>query len=411
MGINGLLSFLRERCPEAFQDIPYSRFRGKRVAVDSDNVLRKLMSRAHKEVVNETDVCVAEPDRKIIRERWLFHLKEELVKYVNHGIHLVFVFDGAYIDEKSETQLKRRTEKQKRVNEAETLKAKIMELDPLERTPQMVTDLRKKMHHLSTITQEEKAEVQEILKALGFPVLTSTGEGEKLCAMLCIEGLVSAVYSRDSDLVAMGCPIFFSEEAGWVYNPQSGRTEQSLKSVCFRPILAKLGMEYKTFLDLCIMSGCDFNSNIYRVGIVTSYKLLSKCGQIENLPEKYSEKVDILNYQRCREILSSQHPCDICCDELSLNNTGITNQEFLEKAGLSDWISEFNSLYSDFPEVNCRRIYSPPSLASSKLALSVSKKIPIPVQKASPKKQPKGLAQNLANQQLVKLRAKLVSEK
>ena len=87
MGINNLLPFLREKCPEAFQNIPYSRFKGKRVAVDSDNVLRKLMSRAHKEVVNETDVCAQEPDRKAIVDRWLFHLKEELTKYINHGIN------------------------------------------------------------------------------------------------------------------------------------------------------------------------------------------------------------------------------------------------------------------------------------------------------------------------------------
>ncbi len=52
MGIKSLNPFLKEKCPEAFKDLPYSYFRGKRVAVDSDNVLRKLMSRAHKEVVN-----------------------------------------------------------------------------------------------------------------------------------------------------------------------------------------------------------------------------------------------------------------------------------------------------------------------------------------------------------------------
>ena len=56
MGISSLNPFLREKCPEAFKDLPYSYFRGKRVAVDSDNVLRKLMSRSHKEIVNKTDV-------------------------------------------------------------------------------------------------------------------------------------------------------------------------------------------------------------------------------------------------------------------------------------------------------------------------------------------------------------------
>ena len=406
MGINNLLPFLREKCPEAFQNIPYSRFKGKRVAVDSDNVLRKLMSRAHKEVVNETDVCAQEPDRKAIVDRWLFHLKEELTKYINHGINLVFVFDGAYIEEKSATQIKRREEKQKRIREAEELKSQIMALDPLERTPQMVTDLRKKLHHLSTISKEERCLVQRLLRALGIPVLVATGEGEKLCAMLCIEGYVSGVYSRDSDLVAMGCPVFFSEEAGWIYNPATDRTEQSLKSVCFKPILGRLGLEYSTFLDMCIMAGCDFNSNIYRVGVATSYKLLKQCHSIENLPEKYADKVQILNHIRCREILSAETAKEISQDELEIDVTKKVDMTVLGELGVADWGHQFRIMYSDFPDVQTRRIQSLPSLASSRLSLAIGGNPVIPQQQASPEKAPRNLAQNLANQQLLKLRLK-----
>ena len=194
MGISNLNQYLKKECPEAFKDIPYSYFKGKRIAVDSDNILRKLMSRAHKEVVNVTNVCVEEPDRKLILERWFGHVKDEIVKFLKYGITLIFVFDGAYIDEKSDTQLKRRAEKEKRVKEASELKAKIMELDELERTPQMITELRKKMHHLGTIKPDEKKLISDILSQIGFPVLYATGEGEKLCVMLAIEGKVSAAY-------------------------------------------------------------------------------------------------------------------------------------------------------------------------------------------------------------------------
>jgi hypothetical protein len=109
MGIKNLNQFLKEKCPEAFKDIPYSYFKGKRVAVDSDNVLRKLMARAHKEIVNQTDVCSKEPDRKQILERWLYHVREEINKFLKYGITLIFVFDGSYIDEKSETQREKRS--------------------------------------------------------------------------------------------------------------------------------------------------------------------------------------------------------------------------------------------------------------------------------------------------------------
>ena len=240
MGIKTLNPFLREKCPEAFVDLPYSFFKGKRVAVDSDNILRKLMSRSHKEIVNQTDVCVEEVDRNKVIEIWLDHIKDDILKFFKYGITLIFVFDGNYIDEKSETQLKRRAEKQKRISETEILKKKIYELDELERTPQMVTELRKKMHHLGYIAPEDKELIIKILKSLGIPVLFATEEGEKLCAMLCIEGKVDAVYSKDTDLVAMGCPIIFNEESGWIHNNNTKKVELSLRCTIFKPILSAL---------------------------------------------------------------------------------------------------------------------------------------------------------------------------
>jgi len=424
MGIKNLNQFLKEKCPEAFKDIPYSYFKGKRVAVDSDNVLRKLMARAHKEIVNQTDVCTKEPDRKQILERWLYHVREEINKFLKHGVTLIFVFDGSYIDEKSETQLKRREAKKKMVDSAEEMKRKLLEVDELERTPQMITDLRKKMHHLGNILPEEKELVCKILKALGFPILFATEEGEKLCAMLAIEGMVDSVYSKDSDVLAMGCPLCFNDEAGWVYNVESGRTEMSVKSVLFKPILAALEMEYSTFLDLCIMSGCDFNSNIHLLGVKKAYKLLLDCKSIDNLPEKFNEKKEILNHIRCREIFSRQKAKDICKSELVLNiNTKIDVEVLNELAVLKDlqsWVDEVKEYYRDFPKPSNVFIQKIPSQSSSRIKLKVvdkdvkkevskndKKETKIPEQVASPKKIKEKTIKELNNRQLERYKEKI----
>ena len=398
MGIKNLNVFLREKCPEAFRDVPYSYFRGKRVAVDSDNVLRKLMSRAHKEIVNITDVCSKEPDRKQIVERWKMHTKDEIVKFMRYGITLIFVFDGKYIDEKSDTQLKRRAEKNKRIQEAENLKKKVLEIDELERTPQMVTDLRKKMHHLGTITPDEKNMMISLLKDLGFPVLLATEEGEKLCAMMCIEGKVDAVYSRDTDIVAMGCPLSFSEEAGWVYNKEMKRTELSVKCTLFKPILSTLEIEYSTFLDLCIMAGCDFNNNIFRLGVATAYKLLKTCNCIEDLPDKYDKT--ILNFDRCREIFCKQKSDDICQTELCLNLD-------LEKMKNSEWRDDLYKMCENFPIPSNIFIEKKPSLSSSRICLKIVESVEkeeIPIQKASPPQVTQKMINSLASQQLQRFR-------
>ena len=361
MGIKGLAPFIKEKAPNAFRDVPYSYFRGKRVAVDSDNVLRKLMARAYKQIVNRTDVCTQEVDRKQVRDLWLHHVKEEISKFLKFGITLLFVFDGSYIDEKSATQTKRKDAKKKMIKEAEDMKKKVLEVDELERTPQMVTELRKKMHHLGNILPEEKDLICEVLRQLGFPVLFATEEGEKLCAMLCIEGYVDAVYSRDTDVVAMGCPISFGEEAGWI--SVNGKSEMAVKCCFFSEILPGLNMSYETFLDLCIMCGCDFNSNIRLIGVVKAYKLLIECKSIDHLPAKFNETKLILNHVRCREIFGRQKASDICQIEI-VNNLDLSALEkvdivFFEKWDISDWIADLKILYKMFTVPSDVRIEKP----------------------------------------------------
>lgn len=428
MGISKLNPYLKKECPEAFKDILYSYFKGKRIAVDSDNILMKLMSRSHKEIVNITNVCAEEPDRKLILERWFEHIKDELVKFLKFGITLIFVFDGAYIDEKSATQIKRRADKQKRIDEAASLKKKILEIDELERTPQMITELRKKMHHLGTIKTEEKDLISEILSGLGFPVLYATGEGEKLCAMLAIEGCVSGVYSRDTDVVAMGCPLTISEEAGWIYNQEKHRTEMALKCTLFKPILGKLKMEYSTFLDLCIMSGCDFNKNIKNISVIKSAKLLLKHKSIDDLPESYNDKKEILNHVRCREIFKREKAEDICQTKLILNiNKNADCLQILKENRLEYWL-EILDYYKNLPEPDDNFVEKPPSQSSSTIKLKICGKTnsetntetnsetnsetntetnKIPEQKASPNRITNNMTLSLNQERLEKYKLKL----
>jgi len=374
MGINGFNPFLKKKCPQAFVELPYSYFRGKRVAVDSDNVFFKIKARSYKAVVNKTDVCVEDPDPKQVFTLTKSYILEEIIKFRAFGIILIFVFDGKYIDEKSATQQKRREAKQKQIKAAEDLRQQILEYDELERTPSMVTSLRKKMHHLAKgLTPEEKEEIVSLLKAMGIPVLFATEEGEKLCASLCIEGYVQAVYSRDTDILAMGCPLSFSEEAGWIHNPKIGRTERGLKCVYFAPVLQALEMDYKTFLDLCIMGGCDFNSNMPGLALTNAFKALKKCdGGIDDLPEIYDEKKQILNHVRCREIFAKQDSKDIC-QETDRPIGSILNMQppKLQLAKNYDealeWLTEIQGYV--LPEPSTIRYEKPPSLASSKLRL------------------------------------------
>jgi len=372
MGIKALNPFLREKCPEAFVDLPISYFKGKRIAIDSDQILRKFRARAYKEIVDKTDVCVEEPDIDEVNKRWKYHVKNFILSLLKVGATPVFIFDGKYIDEKSETQEKRRADKKKMIDDAEALKMKILEVDELERTPAMITELRKKMHHLGFLSSDEKEAMMGILSAIGIPVLKATGEGEQLCAMLCIEGKVEAVYSTDTDLVAFGCPLTINESGGYLFNPKTGMTEETFKCTLFKPILSSLGLTYESFRDLCIMSGCDFNTNIRLVGVGRSYNLIKDHGSIDNLPVKYDKTC--LNHIRCREILGHYPSEKICQDELVLNiNTDLEDaRDRLDMYGAEDWLRDITPLYFSLPTPNDNYIPKIPSLNSSKLKLVIN---------------------------------------
>lgn len=394
MGIKGLNAFLRKECPNAFIELPNTYFYGKRIAIDSDNLLHRFMSRAHKEIVDKTDVSIMEPDRDEIIKKWIYHVKNYTFDLLRVGATPIFVFDGKYIDEKSETQKKRKADKKKMIDAAEDMKMKIMEIDELERTPDMITALRKKMHNLGFLSSDEKEIMINIFTAIGIPVLKATGEGEQLCAMLCIEGKVDAVYSRDSDLTAFGCPLTISEPAGYIYNPKTHRVEESLKCTIFRPILSSLNMSYDMFKDLCIMSGCDFNNNMPHIGIKKSRDILHGCGSIEKIPAKYhvrskckrndhvvcrniydnyEDQTKCLNYVRCREIMGHYPSETICQDELVINidNNLIDARDRLEMYGADDWLNDVIVLYKNLPTPSNLFVPKPPTLNRSTLRLNI----------------------------------------
>jgi len=392
MGIKGLNSFLKKKCPESYTTLSCSWFSGKRIAIDSNNLLFKLMARAHKEIVTKTDVSVMELDRDKIVRKWLYHVKNFVIELIRVGATPIFVFDGEYIAEKSKTQTKRRQNKQKQIDEMNALKEKILQIDELERTPAMIMELRKKMQNLGYITSEDKYRIQSILSSIGIPVLTAKGEGEELCAMLCIEGKVDAAYSKDTDMIALGCPLTITDTAGICYNEYTRRLEESFECVLFNPILSSLQMEYEEFLDLCIMSGCDFNDNIPHVGIGKSFKILKECKSIDNLPdnlhvratcvrhdnckrisEEYEDQTECLNHNKCREIFKQSSSSNICQDDIVLNiDTDLTySRDRLSMFGAEDWLNDIAPLYRNIKQLRNIIIPKQPSLKRSSVRLRI----------------------------------------
>ena len=97
--------------------------------------------------------------------------------------------------------------------------------------------------------------------------------------------------SEDTDVLAYGSPKFLTKV---------NIISETCMEIDFKVILEKLEMSEKEFLDMCIMCGTDYNTNIPKIGPQKSYNLIKKHKSIDNLPMDTS----ILKHDRCRELFT-----------------------------------------------------------------------------------------------------------
>lgn len=370
MGIKGFNSLVAQYAPQAFCTVALTELAGKRIAVDANNWMYVAMFNARKRVLAKTDIAQTEPDVQEIRREWMMHTLNFVTGWIDNKITPIFVFDGPDTPEKTQTKDKRREERQKKREKIDNLYAQLRG-DVLAQSSSLITDLRRALSNYNVIQPEEYELFQSIIRGIGIPCLQATGDGEQLCAMLCIEGHVAAVYSTDTDNLAYGVPLLLTGFSTNVYSYSAdGNRIQHLDGVRHDRILQGLDMTHAQFVDLCVMSGCDFNTNIPGYAVKNSYKLLKLCTWIENLPPHLDKTC--LRYEVCRECFRYRPSSELIKSELikseliKLEEPGnndyppgffdidkraiITARDYLELVGISSEISRIVALYGNHTE-------------------------------------------------------------
>ena len=384
MTIKSLYDLLKTKCPQIFRLMPISIFRGKKIAIDSQLFIFSAMSNAHRRAVNETDVAILEPNRGTVLKYWLTGALDFICCLLSYGITPIFVFDGKSLPEKEETRAERRKQREKDYNELNRIKDELEKLDMLARPPTLIIKYRKILSRCFKIAEEDINLFKNIITTVGIPVLHAKHDAEQLCAFMCKEGYVSAVYSSDGDNIAMGCPLLITDFTGKkILNEKQERVHE-IKLVVFADILDALKLTDKEFLDLCILLGCDFNSNVPFIGMVSAYQLISSFKSIDKLPRtsfnmdllqadkcpcKLSKKREydlrILRHTRCREIFQPGTSYDLCLDQefvqkLSLRKTlGDEARDMLNSYQLINSLSKLVEFYNIFPDENKTEITLP----------------------------------------------------
>lgn len=386
MGIESLFPLLRERCPSVFIKRPLTFFTGKRIAIDANNWGFKMMAAAQKRNVNMTDLAREDLDRGTTVQIWLQLMMDEICQLLTYGVTPIIVFDGKYPEKKAQTKQERRDQKEKDLQLAQTLREELQAMDILAKNAEKMEELRKIMRRCAYIGRDEMEVFKSILLGLGIPSLNATGEAEQLCSMLAIEGYAEGVFSADTDNLTYGCPCLITEYVEKYYDPETKAYTPQIITVGIKDILEGLHLSFSSFVDLCIMMGCDYNSNIPKIGGVRALKLIEKYSLIENIPRTPDNSdfidsaacrcglpktqvydINILDHEFCRKQFSRLPASTICQnwpEKLEIKNNLESARDILTPSNLTHYLVRLVDLYRQLPDPkkNTSRPPNPPRL-------------------------------------------------
>lgn len=352
MGVKSLGVFLKKTAPLAFQRVQLSDFSGKRIAIDSNNLVKMLGYVATKSIVDMTDLYHYDVSHNRIKNELTQLILNFCHKFYKNEITPVFVFDGKPPEEKANAKEKRKQEQEKTLERYTDIITKIRGMPSRFSIPSDDIKLAKSLlNRISPVDHVYFSEIKELIRNFGFPVIQSNGEGEKLCAMFAREGLVSAVWSSDSDNWMYGCP-------KTIRNCSDSSTGSAYDLIDYETILQELKMSPSEFQQFCILCGTDYNENIPGIGPAKAYTLISKHKNIMDIPlssfKSMSKKfttMDCLNYEPTF-ILTS--PCDssLLYDNNSQSLDYSKNTFYDNRKGILDSHPNLSIFYTSFDRLN-----------------------------------------------------------
>ena len=280
MGIKGLTHLLKEKSPNAIESVALSSFRDKRVAVDISIFLYKSLSN-----VRYNGDYLRNKEGKIVSH--IIGIFNKTIQFLSVGVQPIYIFDGKPPEEKWECI----QERHKRVKECKEK----METDVSEE------EMKNLEKGTIRITKEHIVDIKQMLDLMGVSyVHNQVGEAEAYAAELCRIGYVDAVVTEDTDTLAYGCPKVLRNCID-----RSIKRRDVLSCFSYAPIIEAFKMTHEQFVDVCILSGCDYCPTIPKIGTVRAFQYIEQYGSIEGLIacERFEIPQGFLDrYKRSREL-------------------------------------------------------------------------------------------------------------
>lgn len=307
MGVKNLKKFIRDRFPNEIQKSNLNNFYGQIITMDVMSFIYKFKISSgnkwlqsfinlirlfkkynvHVNIVLEGESPVEKNKEKENRkkqrqqqEQKLSNIKRDLEEYYNSNTISQELKELCVKLDKNENE---KVEKLLHFNGSND-NEKNTELTYLDnRILQLINDfIDKKEGQMVNVSREDLNKIQDLCNSFGVPCIQSENEAETLCCKLSKNvknteqnNLNSiGVISEDTDVLAYGCELFICD-----LNVANGDC-----NVIYLPsLLETMEIDYQQFLEFCILSGTDYNSNIPGIGSVKCYDWILKHKSINNI--------------------------------------------------------------------------------------------------------------------------------
>ncbi|XP_055758216.1 exonuclease 1 isoform X1 [Salvelinus fontinalis] len=242
MGIQGLLQFLKD----ASEPISVRKYKGQTVAVDTYCWLHKgAFSCAEK-------LAKGEPT-----DQYVTYCMKFVDMLLSFGVKPILVFDGCNLPSKQEVDKARRERRQANLQKGKQLLRE-----------GKISEARDCFTRCVNVTPSMAHDVIKAARTRGVDCVVAPYEADAQLAFLNKAGIAQAIITEDSDLLAFGCKKVILK-----MDKQGNGLEIDQNHLGRCRSLGDVFTEEK-FRHMCILSGCDYLSSLYGIGLGKACKLL-----------------------------------------------------------------------------------------------------------------------------------------
>jgi len=356
MGIKGLNRLINQYAASAITQKHISEFCGSKVAIDSEILIHKYRSTESK-------------------NSHIFGFLNNVFWHLENGIVPIYVFDGCpSIAKQNNVLTKRFTYKEQICRKVEELENKFVEqLDSIDKnevtepgsqiilspelndTLDQLFKIQRKMTFM-TVGKNHHNECKYLLKLMGVPFIVANEDAEAFCVTLQRKGIADYVYTEDTDVIPYFIASMESDEdpAKKEFDPKpikvlrKGYLNSMVTVIDVNEILRLTGLSPKSFVDMCILSGCDFCTTLPKIPPQKAYNYMQAYQSIEKLKEVGISIPDDFKYQDARNIFFRSHDEISKTLELGTINTEDMKMYLQEERGLNPYpiIEKYHKILS-----------------------------------------------------------------